>query len=379
MKQNRARLQLRQLIREVLAEDKKVKIYVQKGKKPPKGKSLKKGPRGGSYFVGSPGEKQTYEKGGASPSASKPASKPKVNIFDKPTKKKPVKKAVKTSTLKVPKEYETDNTYTMANHVADNFAKLVDRKTLPKNWEYDGLDKNNVKRIEKYLKSVFKPGSENEEFDDQFLENFWDDFGSVDTQAMPSSGITTVSGGQAMPGSGKTIVSKTQDRDWFGDKKKKFKVGTPSDDELDAAEQEMGFGQKTGTPSDDELDAAEQEMGFGPKLPKSIKKNLMPAGEYMDGIIDVEEDNFEDSPEDSLLSDYKNVKNYITKKWPNAKMLSGEDEGGEDVSDFEWDVQSSEPVSEKKFGENLTITDYGKYAIFLYNDVGGSMTTLIAK
>jgi len=204
-------------LKQLLTEDKKVKIYVQKGKKPPKGKSLKKGPRGGSYFVGSPKEKQTYEKGGSKKPASKPASKPKVNIFDKPTKKKPIKKAVKTSALKVPKEYDTDNTYDMANHVADNFAKLVDRKTLPKDWEDEGLDKNNIKRIEKYLKSVFKPGEENEEIDDQFLENFWDDFGSVDTQAMPSSGITTVSGGQAMPGSGKTIVSKTQDRDWFGD------------------------------------------------------------------------------------------------------------------------------------------------------------------
>jgi len=207
MKQNRARLQLRQLIREVLTEDKKVKIYVQKGKKPPKGKSLKTGPRGGQYFVGSPDEKQTYEKGGTTTSTSKPASKPKVNIFDKPTKKK-----------------------------------------------------------------------------------------------SPTT-----------------------------------------------------------------------------KLPSSIKQNLMPAGEYMDGIIDVETDNFEDSPEDSMVSDYNNVKNYITKKWPNATMLSSEDEGGEDIGDFMDEVENGEPLSEKKFGENLTITDYGDYAIFLYNDVGGSMTTLIAK
>jgi len=227
MKQNRARLQLRQLIREVLTEDKKVKIYVQKGKKPPKGKSLKTGPRGGQYFVGSPDEKQTYEKGGTTTSTSKPASKPKVNIFDKPT-----------------------------------------------------------------TTSTSKPASK------------------------PKVNIF--------------------------DKPTKKKSPTT-------------------------------------KLPSSIKQNLMPAGEYMDGIIDVETDNFEDSPEDSMVSDYNNVKNYITKKWPNATMLSSEDEGGEDIGDFMDEVESGEPLSEKKFGENLTITDYGDYAIFLYNDVGGSMTTLIAK
>jgi len=70
-------------LKKLLAEDKKVKIYVQKGKKPPKGKQLKKGPRGGQYFVGSPGEKQAYDKG-----KSKSPTKKSVNIFDKPKKDK---------------------------------------------------------------------------------------------------------------------------------------------------------------------------------------------------------------------------------------------------------------------------------------------------
>ena len=69
-------------LKKLLAEDKKVKIYVQKGKKPPKGKQLKKGPRGGQYFVGSPGEKQAYDTG-----KSKSPTKKSVNIFDKPSKK----------------------------------------------------------------------------------------------------------------------------------------------------------------------------------------------------------------------------------------------------------------------------------------------------
>jgi len=69
-------------LKKLLTEDKKVKIYVQKGKKPPKGKQLKKGPRGGQYFVGSPGEKQAYDTG-----KSKSPTKKSVNIFDKPSKK----------------------------------------------------------------------------------------------------------------------------------------------------------------------------------------------------------------------------------------------------------------------------------------------------
>jgi len=74
-------------LKKLLTEDKKIKIYVQKGKKPPKGKQLKKGPRGGQYFVGSPSEKQEYEGG----KSTAPVKKSKVNIFDKP-KKKPVSK-----------------------------------------------------------------------------------------------------------------------------------------------------------------------------------------------------------------------------------------------------------------------------------------------
>ena len=136
---------------------------------------------------------------------------------------KPKPKVSSKPNIKLPKDVELDNTWDLANHVADNFAKLIDRKTLPKNWEDDGLDKKNIKNIERYLKSIFKPGEENEEFDEQFLENFWDDFSSVDTQAMPSSGTVTVSGGQAMPSSGKTTVVRTQDRDWLGDKNKKGK------------------------------------------------------------------------------------------------------------------------------------------------------------
>ena len=70
-------------LKELLIEDNNVKIYVQKGKKPPKGKTLKKGPRGGQYFIGSPSEKQTYEKGGN----KKPAAKPEINIFNQSREK----------------------------------------------------------------------------------------------------------------------------------------------------------------------------------------------------------------------------------------------------------------------------------------------------
>jgi hypothetical protein len=199
-------------LKKLLTEDKNVKIYVQKGKKPPKGKTLKKGPRGGQYFVGTPGEKQSYEGG----KTAKTVAKPKVNIFNKPKQK-----VVNKSNIKIPANYTTDNTDDMANVVADNFAKLIDRKTLPTNWEEDGLDKKNVKNVERFLKSVFKPGEENEEFDDQFLENFWDDFATLDTQAV-GGGMTTVSGGQAVASSPSTIV-RTRDRDWLGDKNKKGK------------------------------------------------------------------------------------------------------------------------------------------------------------
>jgi len=237
-------------LRDLLTEDKNIKIYVQKGKKPPKGKTLKKGPRGGQYFVGTPGEKDQYEKGstGSASVGSKvkykgkdgvitqvdntgnavirvgnkeygPTSKydvaspkkPTVNIFDK----KP-KQPTSVNNIKIPKGFNPDETNEVAELVADNFAKLVDRKTLPRRWEDDGLDSKNAKRIEKFLKQIFKPGPDSEyEKDDfeRYVENFWDDFSTLDTQAV-GGGMTRVSGGQAVGSSPSTIV-KTQDRDWF--------------------------------------------------------------------------------------------------------------------------------------------------------------------
>lgn len=52
------RSKIRNLIREILTE-KDVKIYLQKGQTPPKGKKIQKGPKGGQYFMGSPEEKET--------------------------------------------------------------------------------------------------------------------------------------------------------------------------------------------------------------------------------------------------------------------------------------------------------------------------------
>jgi hypothetical protein len=95
-------------LKKLLTEDSKVKIYVQKGKKPPKGKTLKKGPKGGQYFIGTPKEKTSYEGG-----KTKSAPKKKVNIFNKPKKKVVAKKTDKaTSNLinrgfdEIKKEYE---------------------------------------------------------------------------------------------------------------------------------------------------------------------------------------------------------------------------------------------------------------------------------
>ena len=65
-------------LKKLLTEAKEVKIYLNKGDKPPKGKKAVKGPKGGTYFMGTPQEKKAKDSG------KKPASKPKVNIFDKP-------------------------------------------------------------------------------------------------------------------------------------------------------------------------------------------------------------------------------------------------------------------------------------------------------
>jgi len=101
----------------------------------------------------------------------------------------------------VPEDVETDSSYDMAQHVSDNVYKFIDKKTLPKNWEENGLDKTNSKRIEKYLKDNYT----GDDFD-SFVEDFWDDFSTMDMQAMPSSGSKT-SGGQAMPSGGSKISS----------------------------------------------------------------------------------------------------------------------------------------------------------------------------
>lgn len=66
----------------------KVKIYLEPGQKPPKGVKVQKGPKGGTYFMGTPAQKKAHEKPGAAPK-----EKPKVNIFNEPkgnVKKEPV-------------------------------------------------------------------------------------------------------------------------------------------------------------------------------------------------------------------------------------------------------------------------------------------------
>jgi len=57
---------------------KKVKIYLEPGQKPPKGVKVEKGPKEGSFFMGTPAQKKAHEKPGAAPK-----TKPNVNIFDK--------------------------------------------------------------------------------------------------------------------------------------------------------------------------------------------------------------------------------------------------------------------------------------------------------
>jgi len=76
-------------MRELLTEDSgpKLKVYLKQGEKPPKGKKVVKGERGGTYYMGTPAEKRASEK-------KKPAAKPKVNIFDKPKAKAAPKKPV---------------------------------------------------------------------------------------------------------------------------------------------------------------------------------------------------------------------------------------------------------------------------------------------
>lgn len=60
----------------------KVKIYIEPGEKPPKGRKILKGPRGGYYFYGTPQEKNDKKN-------KKPVNKKPVNIFNKPAVKKP--------------------------------------------------------------------------------------------------------------------------------------------------------------------------------------------------------------------------------------------------------------------------------------------------
>jgi len=46
---------------DLLTEAKEVKIYLEPGQKPPKGKKVQKGPRGGEYFLGTSGEKAMHK------------------------------------------------------------------------------------------------------------------------------------------------------------------------------------------------------------------------------------------------------------------------------------------------------------------------------
>jgi hypothetical protein len=60
------------------------KIYLKKGEKPPKGKKIEKGPRGGQYFTGSAAEKKAHEKGDTKPAAKDEpkGGKPKIKMPD---------------------------------------------------------------------------------------------------------------------------------------------------------------------------------------------------------------------------------------------------------------------------------------------------------
>jgi len=93
-------------LKQLLTEAKEVKIYLNKGEKPPKGKKAVKGPKGGMYFMGSPEEKKAKD-------TKKPASKPKVNIFDKPKAKAAPKKVApkKVEPKKAAKPKATLNTF----------------------------------------------------------------------------------------------------------------------------------------------------------------------------------------------------------------------------------------------------------------------------
>lgn len=151
-------------LKRLLNETKEVKIYLNKGEKPPKGKKAIKGPKGGMYFMGSPEEKKAKENG------KKPADKPKVNIFDKPkTETEPKKVAkpkatVNTFPTEVGYEKQLKNTDPEYIKAAKKYAedRLVTHKRAPEDFskiddkKLERILKNNGERIKRHNMSLHR-------------------------------------------------------------------------------------------------------------------------------------------------------------------------------------------------------------------------------
>ena len=98
--------------------------------------------------------------------------------------KKPAKESPEN--IKIPSDTDPNESYDMAKFVAEKaFEDIVDTKTLPKNWQEDGLDEDNMARVEKFLSTHYDDDPDNF---DIFAEDFWDDFSTLDIQSMPTVG-----------------------------------------------------------------------------------------------------------------------------------------------------------------------------------------------
>jgi len=100
-------------------EAKEIKIYLNKGDKPPKGKKAVKGPKGGTYFMGTPQEKKTKD------NDKKPASNTKYNKFrDQEKKADKIEKDMFSNIFKKTNDYMK--------------SKATSKKTTPKKAETKG-------------------------------------------------------------------------------------------------------------------------------------------------------------------------------------------------------------------------------------------------
>lgn len=119
-------------------KDNKVKIYIQPGEKPPKGRKLKKGPRGGIYFLGTPQEKQTSDNKSNKKKIQAPLDKKtkvatKKNVVPVKSKKKVVPQTVKTPLDMTTKSVQYLDKLTpeflkqkLKNYSPENIAKVND-------------------------------------------------------------------------------------------------------------------------------------------------------------------------------------------------------------------------------------------------------------